>query len=367
MQHHDAALAPGAMFDGRYEVVTKLGEGGFGTVHKARQLSTGQLVALKILRFTEHGGTGRSSARVARFLREARVCAQLRHPNIVQLVDSGQLADGTLYIAFAFAPGDNLAVLLEAEGALAPREARHLMLQVLDALACAHAEGVVHRDLKPSNIMVIPTGARRNALVLDFGIGAMLDDDRASRLTGSHDALGTPGYGAPEQWRSVEPSPAADLFSWGLVFLECLTGGPVYTGTAAEIFYRLLAPEPVPLPAALERHPLGELIARAVRKDAGARDVTARGLLDALEACDLRGLTRDALLGAVGEVRVRGSTVTRLASPTRRITPASPCAARPRPRTATRSTTVCARRSRCARTPRGATAGAWPRCWATSC
>lgn len=73
------------------------------------------------------------------------------------------------------------------------------MLQVLDALACAHAGGVVHRDLKPSNIMVIPTGARRNALVLDFGIGAILDDGRATRLTDSNDALGTPGYGAPEQ------------------------------------------------------------------------------------------------------------------------------------------------------------------------
>src|SRR6185436_950242 len=288
---HDAVLAPGATFEGRYEIVAKLGEGGFGAVHKARQLSTGQLVALKVLRSVEHGETARTGARVARFLREARVCAQLLHPNIVQLVDSGQMADGTLYIAFAFVPGQNLAALLETEGALAPREARHLMLQVLDALACAHAEGVVHRDLKPSNIMVIPTGARRNALVLDFGISAMLDRDRAPRVTGTHDALGTPGYGAPEQWRGVDPAPRADLFSWGLVFLECLTGAPVYTGTAAEIFYKVLAPDPVPMPLALARDPLGELIARAVRKDPAQRDATARDLLDALDACDLRGLS----------------------------------------------------------------------------
>jgi TOMM system kinase/cyclase fusion protein len=303
MQRDDAAFTPGTLFEGRYEILAKLGEGGFGVVHQARQLSTGQLVALKILRLPAQGGIAQNTKRVARFLRETRLCAQLRHPNIVQLIDSGTMADGTLYIAFAFAPGDNLAALLEAEGALAPREARHLMLQVLDALACAHADGVVHRDLKPSNIMVIPTGARRNAVVLDFGIGAVIDDERSTRLTASHDTMGTPGYGAPEQWRGAEPSPRADLFSWGLVFLECLTGKPVYGDIAAESFYRLLGPDPVPLPAALEHHPLGDLLARAIRKDVAARDVTARGLLDALDNCDLRGLSREAMLGTGGDVR----------------------------------------------------------------
>jgi TOMM system kinase/cyclase fusion protein len=300
MQRNDVALTPGATFEGRYEIVAKLAEGGFGAVHKARQLSTGQPVALKILRLPEHGDAAQTGTRIARFLRETQLCAQLRHPNIVQLVDSGQTTDGTLYTAFAFAPGDNLAALLAREGALAPREARHLMLQVLDALACAHADGVVHRDLKPSNIMVIATGARRNAVVLDFGIGAVIDDERSAQVTGGHAALGTPGYGAPEQWRGAEPSPRADLFSWGLVFFECLTGAPVYGGAAAEIFYRLLGPDPVPIPAALARHPLGELIACAVRKDVAARDVTARGLLEALDACDLRGLSREAMLGAGG-------------------------------------------------------------------
>jgi TOMM system kinase/cyclase fusion protein len=325
-----AALAPGATFDARYEILAKLGEGGFGVVYKARQLTTGQPIALKILRLVEQGGVARvaqTDRRVTRFLRETRLCAQLHHPNLVQLVDAGQVEDGTLYAAFAFAPGDNLAALLEREGALAPSEARHLMLQVLDALACAHAAGVVHRDLKPSNIMVIPTGARRNALVLDFGIGATLDDGRSTRLTGSHDALGTPGYGAPEQWRGAEASPRADLFSWGLVFLECLTGKAAYGGTEAEIFYRLLGPDPVPIPAALERHPLGDLLARALRKDEGARDVTARGLFEALEACTLRGLSREALLGAGGlpasaDTRSLASAATVATSLDRRRAPA---------------------------------------------
>lgn len=303
MQDHRAAFAPGTTFEGRYEIQARLGEGGFGAVYKARQLATGQPVALKTLRPDEPGGAAQTDRRVARFLREARICAQLQHPNVVQLIDAGQAGDGTLYTAFAFAPGDNLAAVLEREGALAPIEARHLMLQVLDALACAHAAGVVHRDLKPGNIMVVATGARRNAVVLDFGIGAEIGEERSAQLTGSHDAAGTPGYGAPEQWRGAEPSPRADLFSWGLVFLECLTGAPIYGGTSDEIFYRLLGPDPVPIPAALEGYPLGELLACAVRKDVAARDVSARGLLEALEACDLRGLSREAMLGAASEGR----------------------------------------------------------------
>ena len=155
--------------------------------------------------------------------------------------------------------------------------------------------------------MVIPTGARRNALVLDFGIGAIVDGaagapgDRAARLTGSNDTLGTPGYGAPEQWRGIDPTPRADLFSWGLVFLECLTGKPVYAGaTTAEILYQELGPDPVPIPAALDHHPFGDILRRATQKDVAARDVTARALLEALDHCDLRALSREAILDGDG-------------------------------------------------------------------
>ncbi|XYH98486.1 TOMM system kinase/cyclase fusion protein [Sorangium sp. So ce1128] len=290
----DPVPAPGVTFEGRYEILAKLGEGGFGSVHKARQLATGQAVALKIMHLPALGEEARREKRIARFLREMQLCAQLHHPNIVQLVDSGRTEGGLLYTVFALAPGDNLADLLAKEGALAPKEARYLMLQVLDALACAHAEGVVHRDLKPRNIVVIPTGARRNAVVLDFGIGALLDGDGpdVTRLTATSETLGTPGYAAPEQWRGSGPTPRADVFSWGLVLIECLTGKPVYSGgSGAEIVYQQLGPEPVPIPPELEGGPLGELLRAATRKDPAARDVTARGLLEALEACDLRDLS----------------------------------------------------------------------------
>ena len=303
MAPQDHLLVPGTVFEGRYEIVAKIGHGGFGAVYKVRQLSTRQLVALKVMHVPDHAGTAQMSTRVARFLREAQLCVQLHHPNIVQVIDSGK-TDTSLYTVFAFAPGDNLADVLAREGALKPGEAKNLMMQVLDALTCAHAQGIVHRDLKPSNIMVIPTGARRNALILDFGIGTIVEGalgEPSPRITGTNDTLGTPGYGAPEQWRGLEASPTADLFSWGIVCLECLTGKPVYGGkSSAEIFYQQLGPEPVPIPAALRNHPLGDIIIRATRKEVEARDVSARILFDALEACDVSNLFSESLLGIAG-------------------------------------------------------------------
>jgi TOMM system kinase/cyclase fusion protein len=291
----DGAFSPGIVLRERYEILSKIGEGGFGEVYKARQLATGQLVALKKRRSPGNEGESRDR-RTARFLREARLCALLHHPNIVQLLDAGTAEDGELFTVFAFVPGENLAEVLATEGALPPPEARHLMLQVLDALACAHGQGVVHRDLKPSNIMVVRTGARRNAVVLDFGVGVLVSNQsppEPPRLTGSREILGTLGYGAPELCRGGEVSSSADLFSWGLVFVECLTGRPVYGNvSAAEVIYHLLGPDPVPMPPALAAHPLGQLLGRAMSKEVARRDLSAQQLLQALEACDVSRLSR---------------------------------------------------------------------------
>jgi TOMM system kinase/cyclase fusion protein len=290
-------LPSGMVFADRYRIDEKLGEGGFGTVYRAQQVATGQFVAIKLIRLIGGDDASGIERRIARFEREMQLCAKLHHPNLVRLIDSGQNSDGVVYTVFEYVPGRTLADILAKEGPLAPQEARYLMLQVLDALACAHTTGIVHRDLKPHNIMVSHTGARRNALVLDFGIGTFTAGMRGTAkasLTMTGEALGTPGYAAPEQLRGLEPSPRADLFAWGIVFLECLVGKPVFAGDAmADVVYRQLGPEPIPLPRALEGHPLGALLRRSTHKDASQRDVDARRLLQELEQLDLDGLARE--------------------------------------------------------------------------
>ncbi|MBW2698315.1 MAG: serine/threonine protein kinase, partial [Deltaproteobacteria bacterium] len=141
-------LANGSIFEDRYEILGALGAGSFGRVYEARQLSTGQSVAIKLL--TAREGSESSTGREAeRFQRETQICAALTHAFIVQLIDSGKSETGQLYTVFEHVPGKTLAQTLSREGALPVRECVRLMTQVLEALACAHAKGIVHRDIKP--------------------------------------------------------------------------------------------------------------------------------------------------------------------------------------------------------------------------
>ncbi|HEX8705122.1 MAG TPA: TOMM system kinase/cyclase fusion protein, partial [Myxococcaceae bacterium] len=282
------SITPGMVFQGRYKILSKLGEGGFGQVFRAQQLATKHDVAIKVLRAAhttqEH--------LVARFQREMSLCAQLHHPNIVRLIDSGRGEPDLLYTVFEYVPGRTLAELLAAEGALQAWEAAHLMLQVLDALGCAHKQDVIHRDLKPQNVMVTHTGVRRNALVLDFGLGTLSQDSQQelTPITRTSEVLGTPAYAAPEQLRGEQVTTRADLYSWGLIFLECLTGHRVMEGaTLQQVIHKQMGAEPVPIPAWLEQHRLGRLLRKVTNKSAATRDISAESVLHELEACASEG------------------------------------------------------------------------------
>jgi len=271
----------------RYTLVRRIGAGSFGSVHEAVQRSTGQSVAVKVLRPLAERGGAQLALDAERFRRETRLCAELHHPNIVRLIDSGAAGD-LLWAAFELVPGSNLADVLEREGGLEPAEALHLMTQVLDALSSSHRLGIVHRDLKPANIMVTSTGARRNAMVLDFGLGVFAEEamrDAGGRLTEEGEYLGTPLYSAPEQLRGKPPTVLSDVYAWGLIFIECLVGAPAIAGrTAAEVVHAQLSPQEVPIPRALARHPLGRLLRAATLKRPPERRASARDLLPALES-----------------------------------------------------------------------------------
>ncbi len=282
-----------------YELLELIGVGGFGKVYRASQASTGQIVALKLLQLDDTLAPSQRDRHIERFEREAQLCAQLRHPHIVRLLDKGQTADHQVFVVFEYVPGETLKKVLKRHGALSPQETRDLMGQVLDALACAHTQGVVHRDLKPQNIMITTNGLRRHATILDFGVAAFVPEARQSdykTLTLTHEALGTPSYSSPEQLRGEPPTVKSDLYTWGLVFLECLTGQTVmHGGGLAEMLHKQLSSSEIALPPGIAGHPVAELLRRALRKNPRDRAEQA----DRLYA-DLQNINVNNLVGFMG-------------------------------------------------------------------
>ncbi len=209
------ALAP--FFPG-YAIETLLGRGGMGAVYRARQLSLGRAVALKLLPFA----LGVHEDFAERFRREAAALARLNHPHIVAVHDFGQADDGHFFMLMEFVEGTDLAAHLHTHGPLAPDAALAIIRQVCDALEYAHAHGIVHRDIKPANILLDSTGRVK---VSDFGIAQFAPDEATPQLTGTGTLLGTPDYTAPEQLaRRADADHRADIFSVGVVLYETLTG-----------------------------------------------------------------------------------------------------------------------------------------------
>src|ERR671911_692451 len=205
--------------DDRYDPGELLGGGGMAEVYLAHDQVLGRDVALKILR----GQYANEEGFVERFRREAKNAAALNHPNVVQVYDQGSTEDGTYYIAMEYVPGVTLAERLKREGPLQPGEAAGVAARVAEALAVAHARGIIHRDIKPQNVLLTASGG---AKVADFGIARAAS---AETVTETSLILGTASYMSPEQVRGERVGPASDLYSLGVVLYEMLTGEPPYT------------------------------------------------------------------------------------------------------------------------------------------
>ncbi|PJB45820.1 MAG: hypothetical protein CO108_06660 [Deltaproteobacteria bacterium CG_4_9_14_3_um_filter_63_12] len=252
--------------DDRYEILEEIGKGGFGVVHKARQRTTKQLVAIKVLNVSGYNSSMRLEQR-NRFTREMELIAKLTSPHIVRLVDAGFSGDDP-FMVLEFIRGRELAAVLR-EGPLDSELVAIVADHVLRALAEAHEHGIIHRDLKPQNIMLTGSGRRISAKVLDFGIAGIQDsfknnekqdekeDERIwKNITKQGQIRGTPQYMAPEQFHFfMEPQPQMDVYALGLVLFECLTGEPaIPLGPVAEMF-RHHQTEPLPLSPALRGSP----------------------------------------------------------------------------------------------------------------
>jgi serine/threonine-protein kinase len=254
-----------------------------GSVFEARHRSLDKRVALKVL-----DARARDPRAVARFLREAHALAQLRHPNVVSVLDVGE-DRGAPFLVMELLEGETLAARLRRTGRLEVAEIAEVMLPVISAISAAHEMGIVHRDLKPENVML----ARRrhgavDAVVLDFGLAKLITDDVTDGLTRSDAVLGSLHYMAPELTRSARlASDASDLYALGVMLYVCATGHPPVTGESAYEIMHAIATAPVVRPSA--RAPglpmaFDGLVLRAMAREPSARHESVAALGSALLA-----------------------------------------------------------------------------------
>jgi serine/threonine protein kinase len=235
---------------GNYQIRSKLGEGGMGSVYMAEHPLIGKRVALKIL----HAEFSSKEDVVKRFFQEAKAVNDIQHPNIVDIVDYGVITNPqgqtTVYFIMEFLDGPSLAELIRNEAPLAPERALSIGLQIADALGACHQAGVVHRDLKPDNILLIPRGRERDFVkVLDFGIAKLTGDQKVSVRTRTGLLMGTPAYMSPEQCEgSATVDHRTDVYALGILLYEMLSGQVPFQGeTYGQILLQHLTQVPTPL------------------------------------------------------------------------------------------------------------------------
>jgi serine/threonine protein kinase len=212
-----------------YEVLHLIGEGGMGAVYVAQHVVIGRKAAIKVLRreFSEDVGL------VARFMNEARAAAAIGHPNIVDVVDVGNLPDGTPYMMMEFLVGEDLSKRLAKVGRLSLAQALPIALQAGSAVAAAHEKGIVHRDLKPENLFLVQdvtAPGHERVKVLDFGIAKLRGDFTSGSQTKTGSLLGTPQYMSPEQCRGIPDGidHRSDIYSFGIILYEMMCGAPPF-------------------------------------------------------------------------------------------------------------------------------------------
>ncbi|MCA1827593.1 MAG: protein kinase [Myxococcales bacterium] len=277
----DAPDVPFPSLGGRYRAVKELGHGGMGRVFVAHDLKLDRDVAIKVLNAGEQ-----DEYALLRFEQEGRAAAALNHPNILDVHDIGS-DDGSPYIVYELLEGDTLRKRVEG-GPLPPRVAVDYALQLARGLVAAHAKGVIHRDLKPENLFITAEGRLK---ILDFGVAKLLPgaatDPGLRTATGA--LIGTADYMSPEQVRTIPVDQRSDVFSFGTILCEMLTGARPFNGRSLmEVGYSIISAEPA-IPPSLPAD-LAAIVRRCLEKDREKRFQSAGELVAALEDA-ARGLT----------------------------------------------------------------------------
>src|SRR5688572_8070018 len=245
-----------------YEILAELGRGGMALVYRARDRQLEREVAVKVLPFS----FAFDADFVERFQREARLSAQLEHPNIIPIYRVGQ-SGRVIYFVMKYLRGGSLSAILGERRRLAPGEIRRVLIEAGSALGYAAKRGIVHRDIKPDNIMFDEFG---QSVLTDFGIAKAAS---AQKLTGTGMSIGTPHYMSPEQARAQNTDGRSDIYSLGVVAYQCLTGTVPYDGEDSfSIGYKHIT-EPIPTPSLVtaDERRIFEVIKRMLMKDPNDR------------------------------------------------------------------------------------------------
>jgi hypothetical protein len=259
---------------GNYEILDEIGEGGMGTVYKAKQARLERIVALKVLL----PNLSKKKDFVERFMREARNAARLEHPNIVTIHEVGEEGD-TYYFSMNYIEGRDIEDLLSG-GPLDLSDAVMIVSQVASGLDHAHKKGVVHRDIKPANIIVDQSG---RAVITDFGIARAAWEEK---LTGTGASMGTIEYMSPEQFKGgTEPDAKSDIYALGATFYRMVVGGSPFPGqTTHEVMYKKFNEKPLPPSSVNPSLPawVDEIVMKAIDEDPGDRYGSAIEFANAL-------------------------------------------------------------------------------------
>lgn len=243
-------LALDGLVADRFRVVSELGRGGMAVVYLAEDLSRqDHLVALKLVPPSQQ----EDDLSLRRFRREAAMLARLRHPNILEILDSGSTDQGGLWLSMPRLEGEDLDRRLR-RGRLGTKESLRIARRVAEGLAHAHGEGIVHRDLKPSNIYLDAAFSPPMPRILDFGISRVFNDPSLTRLTSSGRTLGSPGYMSPEQILGLELDGKSDVYALGVLLFQMLTGRPPFP-LGGDMFKILRAHLEQPAPSLSELAP----------------------------------------------------------------------------------------------------------------
>jgi eukaryotic-like serine/threonine-protein kinase len=282
----DPPSVPAPQRLGKYDIVGVLGEGAMGIVYKAMDPHIHRPVAIKAIRAPLLGAGAQDISAAQRFRTEAQAAGRLTHPNIVSIYEFGEFGESGAdrFIAMEYVDGVSLLELTGHGRRLPLNDVCSVMVQLLDALECAHEQGVWHRDIKPANLLITPDGRLK---VTDFGIARIDSSDMTHQST----VLGSPGYMAPERYTDDAPDRRVDIFSCGVLFYELLTGTPPFRGNSSAVMYQVLHDEPPPPSTLAIDHPPPErfdaIVAQALAKRPGERFASAAQMRDAL--CEAAG------------------------------------------------------------------------------